>query len=141
MASSLDDTRAPSRPRAGRTGLLLAGDVGGTKTALAVYSPEQGPRSPLASCRFPSAKYRSLSVMVREFLTGSGLTVDGASFGVAGPVISGSARVTNLSWDLSETGLAAELSLPSVHLMNDLEAIAEAVPSLGIVRARQSQPR
>ena len=134
MASSLDDTRAPSRPRAGRTGLLLAGDIGGTKTALAVYSPEQGPRSPLASCRFPSAKYPSLAVIVREFLTGSGLTVDDATFAVAGPVIRGSARVTNLSWDLSETGLAAELSLPSVHLMNDLEAIAERCQS-GIVRS------
>ena len=130
MASSLGDTRAPSGSRNRRTGLLLAGDVGGTKTALAIYSPEQGPRSPLASCRFPSAKYRSLSVMVREFLTGSSLTVDGASFAVAGPVIGGSARVTNLSWDLSETELAAELDLPSVHLMNDLEAIGDAVPSL-----------
>ncbi len=130
MASSLGDTSAPSGSRTRRTGLLLAGDVGGTKTALAIYSPEQGPRSPLASCRFPSAKYRSLSVMVREFLTGSGLTVDGASFAVAGPVIGGSARVTNLSWDLSETELAAELDLPSVHLMNDLEAIGDAVPSL-----------
>jgi glucokinase len=130
MASSLDAPRAPPRSRDGRTGLLLAGDVGGTKTALGVYSPEQGSRSPLASCRFPSAKYPSLSVMVREFLSGSGLTVDGASFAVAGPVIRGSARVTNLSWDLSETELAGELDVPSVHLMNDLEAIGEAVPSL-----------
>ncbi|MFL5461746.1 MAG: glucokinase [Gemmatimonadales bacterium] len=130
MASSLGDTRAPPGSQNRRTGLLLAGDVGGTKTALGVYSPEEGPRSPLASYRFPSAKYPSLSVMIREFLSGCGLTVDAASFAVAGPVIRGSARVTNLSWDLSETQLAAELDLPSAHLMNDLEAIGEAVPSL-----------
>ena len=140
MATSLDDTRAPSHSRVERTGLFLAGDVGGTKTALAMYSPEKGPRFPLTSCRFPSAKYRSLSVMVREFLSGSGLTVASASFAVAGPVIGGSARVTNLSWDLSETELAAELDLPSVHLMNDLEAIGEGVPSLESSESSVSTP-
>jgi glucokinase len=118
MTSSLD------------TGLLLAGDIGGTKTALAVYSADQGPRAPLAHSQFPSAKYASLAVMVREFLTGTGLTVDTASFAVAGPVIGGSARVTNLSWNLDQAELGAELDLESVGLLNDLEAIGEAVPSL-----------
>ena len=118
MTSSLD------------TGLLLAGDIGGTKTALAVYSAERGPRAPLAQCQFPSTKYASLAVMVREFLAGTGLTVDAASFAVAGPVIRGSARVTNLSWNLNEAELAAELDLESVGLLNDLEAIGEAVPRL-----------
>jgi glucokinase len=130
MTSSLDTARpgSPVRPR--RTGLLLAGDIGGTKTALAVYSADRGPRAPLAHCVFPSARYTSLAVMVREFLAGTSLAVDRASFAVAGPVIAGSARVTNLSWDLDETGLAAELELDSVHLLNDLEAIGDAVPSL-----------
>jgi len=130
MTSSLDTARPGSFARPKRTGLLLAGDIGGTKTALAVYTPEEGPRSPLASCQFPSARYPSLSLMVREFLSGISLTVDCASFAVAGPVIRGSARLTNLSWDLGETELAAELNLSSVHLVNDLEAIGEAVPSL-----------
>jgi glucokinase len=130
MTSSLDTARpgSPSRPK--RTGLLLAGDIGGTKTALAVYSAEGGPRMPLAQCEFPSAKYPSLAVMVREFLSGTDLTVDTASFAVAGPVIGGSALVTNLSWNLSEAELATELDLESVGLLNDLEAVGEAVPSL-----------
>jgi glucokinase len=68
--------------------------------------------------------------MVREFLTGTGLTVERASFAVAGPVIAGSSKVTNLSWDLDETELEAELQLESVHLLNDLEGIGVAVPSL-----------
>ena len=131
MPASLNDTRAAPRARGQRNGLLLAGDIGGTKTALAVYSAERGPRAPLAQCEFPSAKYASLPVMVREFLSGTDLTVDRASFAVAGPVIGGSSHVTNLSWDLSETGLAAELKLESVGLLNDLEAIGDAVPSLG----------
>ena len=112
------------------TGLLLAGDIGGTKTDLAVYSAERGPRAPLAQCQFPSAKYASLAGMVREFLTGTDLTVEAASFAVAGPVIRGSARVTNLSWNLDEAELAAELDLESVGLLNDLEAVGQAVPRL-----------
>jgi glucokinase len=130
MPASLDDTRAAPRARARRNGLLLAGDIGGTKTALAVYSAEQGARAPLAQCEFPSAKYVSLAAMVREFLTGTGLTVDAASFAVAGPVIAGSSKVTNLSWELDEAKLKEELNLQSVGLLNDLEAIGDAVPSL-----------
>jgi glucokinase len=130
MPASLNDTRAAPGARARRNGLFLAGDIGGTKTALAVYSAERGPRAPLAQCEFPSAKYGSLGAMVREFLTGTGLTVEGASFAVAGPVIAGSSKVTNLSWDLDETELKAELHLESVELLNDLEAIGDAVPTL-----------
>ena len=130
MPASLDPSRAAPRAPARRTGLLLAGDIGGTKTALAVYSAEQGPRAPLAQCQFPSGKYASLGVMVREFLTGTGLTVERASFAVAGPVIAGSSKVTNLAWALDETELEAELDLESVHLLNDLEAIGDAVPTL-----------
>jgi glucokinase len=120
----------PYRPRADGPGLLLAGDIGGTKTALAVYSAERGPRAPLAKVEFPSAKYVSLKAMVREFLTGTGLTVDRACFAVAGPVIAGSSKVTNLSWNLMEKELEAELHLESVDLLNDLEAIGDAVPTL-----------
>jgi glucokinase len=130
MPASLDDTRAAPRARARQTGLLLAGDIGGTKTALAVYSAERGARAPLAECEFPSAKYSSLGTMVREFLAGTGLTVERACFAVAGPVIAGSSKVTNLSWDLDETELRAELHLESVDLLNDLEAIGDAVPTL-----------
>jgi glucokinase len=113
------------------TGLLLAGDIGGTKTALAVYSADLGPRRPRAECELPSAKYSSVVAMVREFLTGAGLAVERASFAVAGPVIAGSSRVTNLSWRLDETDLARELEVESVHLLNDLEAIGGAVATLG----------
>ena len=130
MTSSLDATRPGSPARSRPAGLLLAGDIGGTKTLLAVYSAERGPRDPLAQCELPSAKYASLGVMVREFLGGSGLAVERASFAVAGPVIAGSSKVTNLPWDLDETSLEAELGLDSVHLLNDLEAIGDAVATL-----------
>jgi glucokinase len=110
--------------------LLLAGDIGGTKTNLALFSLEAGPRAPLAEATFPSARYPSLEGLVREFLAQVDLSVDRASFGVSGPVVGGQAEITNLPWVLDETQLAEALGLSSVRLLNDLDAIAHAVPFL-----------
>jgi len=116
--------------------MLLAGDIGGTKTTLAVFSLEGGPaaagniRAPLAEKTFPSADYPSLEAVVREFLSQVDLKVDRAAFGVAGPVVGGQAKVTNLPWVMRESQLEQELGLGSVHLLNDLEAIANGVPFL-----------
>jgi len=110
--------------------MLLAGDIGGTKTDLGIFSLERGPRTPLAFAEFPSARYPSLATMVREFLSTTDLGIDRACFDVAGPVIAGRAKVTNLPWALTEIQLAEELQLKTVHLLNDLEATAHAVPAL-----------
>ena len=110
--------------------MLLAGDIGGTKTDLAIFSPEGGPRTPLARAAFPSAKYPDLATMVREFLGTAGQSVDSACFDVAGPVLNGHAKLTNLAWTLDAKGLAADLGFRSVTLLNDLQAIAYAIPIL-----------
>lgn len=110
--------------------MLLAGDIGGTKTNLAVFSPERGWRMPLAEATFPSADYASPEALVREFLAQHGFSVDRASFGVAGPVVAGHATITNLSWEMDETQLQQALHISSVRLLNDLDAIAHAVPFL-----------
>ena len=110
--------------------LLLAGDVGGTKTDLAVFSPEAGVGAPLAQSTFPSARYDSLEALVHDFLSQAGLQVERASFGVAGPVVSGRAAVTNLPWVIDSARLQEALHLSSVCLINDLVAIASAVPVL-----------
>ena len=110
--------------------MILAGDIGGTKTDLAVFSPETDPRTPLAQAEFPSASYPSLEAMVRDFLARVQLPVERACFGVAGPVIDGRVKTTNLPWVIEAAKLAEELSFQSVHLLNDLEAIALAVPLL-----------
>lgn len=112
------------------TNNLLAGDIGGTKTNLAIFSTEAGLRAPLAEATFPSGDYPSLEAVVREFLDQTRHKVGRASFGVAGPVIGGEATITNLPWRMSETELAKTLDLDSVHLLNDLVAIANAVPML-----------
>jgi glucokinase len=110
--------------------MLLAGDIGGTKTNLAVFSPEAGPRAPLAEATFPSADYPSLEALTLEFLSQVDLPVERASFGVAGPVAAGRAEITNLPWVMAETPLQEALNLLSVRLLNDLASIAHAVPFL-----------
>jgi glucokinase len=110
--------------------MLLAGDIGGTKTNLAIFSSEAGLRAPLAEATFPSADYASLEALAGEFLSQVNLEVKQASFGVAGPVVGGRATITNLPWVMDETQLSEALNLSSVHLLNDLVAIAYAVPSL-----------
>jgi glucokinase len=110
--------------------MILAGDIGGTKTNLIIFSSETGPRNPLAEATFPSARYPSLEALVSEFLTRVNLKVEQASFGVAGPVVGRTATITNLPWVMDEVSLAEALSLSSVCLLNDLAATAHAVPFL-----------
>lgn len=112
--------------------MLLAGDIGGTKTSVGIYSPEKGPREPLYETTFPSARYSSLEALVTEFLSRTELSVDSASFGIAGPVVKGRVKTTNLPWIIDEKKLGKELGLKSVRLVNDLEAIAYGVPLLEV---------
>jgi glucokinase len=109
---------------------LLAGDIGGTKTNLGIFSTEAGPRAPLAESRFPSASYPSLEAIVREFLSRTDLEVKQATFGVAGPLVEGRATVTNLPWVVDEKELRGTFNFSSVRLLNDLQAIAASVPFL-----------
>jgi glucokinase len=110
--------------------MLIAGDIGGTKTDLAIYSPDSGPYTPLVQGEMHSADYPSFEAMVREFLANARMSVDVASFDVAGPVINGQVKTTNLPWVMDEKSLARDLNLKAAHLMNDLEAVARAVPAL-----------
>src|SRR5258708_12641525 len=110
--------------------MLLAGDIGGTKTNLAVFSPEAGWRAPLVEKTFPSSQYPSLEAIVHEFLAQEQFSIDPASFGVAGPVVGGQATITNLPCTLDEQQLQAPLNIPSVHLLNSLPPLAPPFPFL-----------
>jgi len=110
--------------------MLIAGDIGGTKTLLALYAPETGARNPLFRTEFHSADYSSLDAMVRDFITQSKRPVRAACFDVAGPVIGGRAHLTNLPWVLDEHAMETALGLKRVVLLNDLKAMAYAVPHL-----------
>jgi glucokinase len=110
--------------------MLIAGDIGGTTTRLALVSPDGGPRKFVAEQEFRSADYQGLQPIVEAFLSNSGGHASSACFDVAGPVIGGRAHLTNLPWDLDEATLRRGLGLQRVSLLNDLRAIAHAVPHL-----------
>jgi glucokinase len=113
--------------------MLLAGDIGGTKTILALYEEGSDPTSPLREETYPSGEYDNLEAVVGEFLQsreGGQQQVHRAVFGVAGPVVSGKATLPNLPWVIRETELKRTLGFRRVTLINDLEAIGHAVPAL-----------
>jgi glucokinase len=110
--------------------MLIAGDVGGTKTRLALVSPDSGPRTFLDEKEYHSQDFPDLQPIVADFLGSRGAEVTSACFDVAGPVIDGHAHLTNLPWNLDEKILARDLKMQRVSLLNDLKAIAHAVPHL-----------
>ncbi len=110
--------------------MLLAGDIGGTTTRLALIAPGKGPRDLLLEREFPSADFKGLAPVVEAFLAKADAKPTAACFSVAGPVIKGRARLTNLPWDLEEDALGKAIGVPRVTLINDLKAIAHAVPHL-----------
>jgi len=113
--------------------MLLAGDIGGTKTVLALFDVQEGAaaitRHPIQERTFPSQQYQSLEIIIDEFLRDGDHSVSAGSFGVAGPVVGDRAQVTNLPWVI-EAGALRERFGFDIHLLNDLEALATAVPHL-----------
>src|SRR6187402_1005538 len=112
--------------------MLLAGDVGGTKTLLGIFVPE-APRPVLLEVRsYPSQSFDSFIEILDAFEsdTAHRLSPASAAFGVAGPVIGAHAHLTNIGWNIDAEAIARRLSTPRVALMNDLEAMATGVTVL-----------
>lgn len=110
--------------------MLLAGDIGGTKTILALFSAESGSNTPKALQSFPSNGYPNLEAMIEEFLQAHPAVVEAACFAVAGPVFNNKAKITNLSWAVDAENLSSTFGWRSVNIINDLESVAYAVPNL-----------
>lgn len=101
--------------------MILAGDIGGTNTRLALFDKgklvgQEG--------KFPSHTYKSLEEIVLKFLQTEKLKVQKACFGIAGPIRDGVCKATNLPWVVDAARIGEETHIPSVHLLNDLEANA-----------------
>lgn len=107
--------------------MILAGDIGGTKTILALFD---APGRTVAERIYPSRDHAGLGEIAFRFLSETGLTARRACFGVAGPVKNGICRTTNLPWIVDAAQLAADLGIRSVELINDLEATGHGIPSL-----------
>lgn len=110
---------------------ILAGDVGGTKTALAIVEMDRGRCRVLRHERYHSAEHEGLEHIAARFLAAEKRKPAAAGFGVAGPVRDGRSKITNLSWSLDERRLARGLGIRRVALVNDFGANALGLRFLG----------
>ena len=111
--------------------MILAGDIGGTNTRLALFELEDRRLKPVAEKTFPSQKFESLETIVRTFVAEYRLSVQHACFGIAGPVIQSRSSLTNLVWVVEAKQLAKTLGMRKVGLINDLEATTYGLAELG----------
>jgi glucokinase len=111
--------------------MILAGDIGGTNTRLAIF--EGTPARPRAVVIeiFPSAAHSGLREIVQKFRAAHPEPIRAACFGVAGAVVDGKSKPANLPWIVDAAELASDLGLPSVRLANDLEVNAYGIAVLG----------
>jgi glucokinase len=110
--------------------MILCGDVGGTKTRIALVDAASNGLRITAEEVYQSADHPDLLEIVRSFRRSYREGFERAGFGVAGPIRDQSVRATNLPWTVDARELAAELALPSVALVNDLEAMASGIAAL-----------
>jgi glucokinase len=117
---------------------VLAGDIGGTNSRLAVFDiddqhPEARPGKPIAEHTYPSTAHPSLDVIAENFLQeaagklGGKARIDSACFGIAGPIENNICRATNLPWVVDGRALSNRLAIPRVVLVNDFQAAALGV--------------
>lgn len=111
--------------------MILAGDIGGTNTRLALFEMAGGMLKPGAAETVPSGAHGGLEAIVAAFLARHGRRVAHACFGIAGPVKNGRCETTNLPWVVDAGTLALRLGLSAVSLLNDLEANAYGIAALG----------
>lgn len=113
--------------------MILAGDVGGTKTLLGLFEPRPGRPAPVLTRSYVTTDFPSLSAMIGVFATEEqiqGGQVEAAAFGVAGPVLGTTASLTNVPFTIDAEDVRRRFGVGRVSLLNDLEAMAYAVPVL-----------
>ncbi|HEY5906525.1 MAG TPA: glucokinase, partial [Vicinamibacteria bacterium] len=109
--------------------MILAGDIGGTKTILALFERD-GLTVPVAEETFPSRAHGSFDEIVRVFVSRHPARISLAGVGVAGPVKNGRSEATNLPWVVDSGRLARDLGIERAFLLNDLEAYAHGIEVL-----------
>jgi glucokinase len=110
--------------------VILAGDIGATRTRLAAFQTEGNRLNCVVQKIYPSQEHSGLLEVLRQFIRTEGIPVHSACFGVAGPVRGGKSKISNLPWTIDCKELAAQLKLNSVGLLNDLEAYAYGIDAL-----------
>jgi len=125
--------------------MILAGDVGGTKTSLALYRREARGLLRNRMATYRNREHADFDGILRDFLSGGG-AVERACIGVAGPVEGGRCRLTNLDWEVDEASLRRTLGVGEGYLINDLQATASSLPFLQesdrvVIQKGEADPR
>lgn len=115
--------------------LVLAGDVGGTKTLLQLLKVQDGAFHSVYERRFDSVAYEDFSSLVGEFMRAAAIVpaaraIDAACFGVAGPIHGQNATITNLEWTINAGALGAEFGIANISLINDFTAVGYGIEAL-----------
>src|ERR1700756_2591112 len=110
--------------------MILAGEIGATRTRLAAFETEGNRLKCVVEKIFQSQEHASLAEILPQFIRAEGIPGHSACFGAAGPVRSGRSKISNLPWTIDSRELAAQLKLASVGLLNDLEAYAYGIDAL-----------
>jgi glucokinase len=110
--------------------MILAGEIGATRSRLAAFESQGSKLQVAIEKTYKSQEHRGLQEVLSTFVKTEGVPVHSACFGVAGPVRAGRSKISNLDWTINSRELAAQLKLPSVGLVNDLEAYAYGVDAL-----------
>ena len=105
--------------------MILAGDIGGTKTNLALYEYKGGELKIKDKHQFASQDYKSFADVIQEFILSNKIkNIDAVCLGIAGPIINGICHTTNLPWIIDTKELQKVCKTSKVKLLNDLEATA-----------------
>jgi glucokinase len=101
--------------------MILAGDIGGTNTRIALFDPNDSPLRPISQADYRSNAHPGIVEIALDFLSNHREKIDACCFGVAGPVVDGKSHPTNLPWALDSAEISFRLRAPCT-LINDLEA-------------------
>jgi glucokinase len=110
--------------------MILVGDIGGTKTVLALVRPTASGRDVVREAVFASRDHARFDDLLTAFLKDGGERPEAVCLGVAGPVSDGRCQTTNLPWVLDEHDLGRAVGAHAVKLLNDVEAAAFGVLAL-----------
>src|SRR5688572_5296897 len=122
--------------------MILAGDIGGTKTLIGLFEFAPQRPTPIDVRTYPTKGDDGLPAIIKKFYAAqpSPPRIDAAAFGVAGPVINQVATMTNVDWSVDAAELSRVFDFPKVRLLNDLESMAYGVPVLTATELKTLQP-